>query len=65
MIGEARLGSCLAAEWGLPGADIVPHHGGMNSATWFVSHGGARWVAKAVGPADRDAFAAGDRKSVV
>lgn len=27
----------LAERWGLAGADVRPHHGGMNSATWFVT----------------------------
>jgi Ser/Thr protein kinase RdoA (MazF antagonist) len=31
----------------------------MNSATWFVEQDGRRWVAKAVAPDDRDAFAGG------
>lgn len=31
----------------------------MNSATWFVEQNGRRWVAKAVAPYDRDAFAGG------
>ncbi|MDG6108440.1 phosphotransferase [Dactylosporangium aurantiacum] len=39
----------LAGHWGLTGADVRPHHGGMNSATWFVGHGGRRFVAKAAG----------------
>lgn len=39
----------LAGHWGLTGAVVRPHHGGMNSATWFVGHGGSRYVAKAAG----------------
>ncbi len=38
----------LAEHWGLAGADVRPHHGGMNSATWFVTTDGGRYVAKAV-----------------
>ncbi|WP_327004001.1 phosphotransferase [Dactylosporangium sp. NBC_01737] len=37
----------LAGHWGLAGADVRPHHGGMNSATWFVRAGQRRFVAKA------------------
>ncbi|MEV4139804.1 phosphotransferase [Dactylosporangium sp. NPDC049742] len=36
----------LEAHWGLAGAEIVDHHGGMNSRTWFVTAGGVRYVAK-------------------
>jgi Ser/Thr protein kinase RdoA (MazF antagonist) len=39
----------LAEHWGLAGADVRPHHGGMNSATWFVRAGQDRFVAKAAG----------------
>ncbi|WP_412098946.1 phosphotransferase [Micromonospora sp. BRA006-A] len=35
------------------------HNGGMNSATWFVSEGGERWVAKAVAPGSRRSFMGG------
>jgi Ser/Thr protein kinase RdoA (MazF antagonist) len=46
-------------QWGRAGAEVVPHHGGMNSQTWFVTTGAERWVAKAV-PADRaDDFTGG------
>src|SRR5689334_22330031 len=38
---------------------IEAHNGGMNSATWLVEQDGRRWVAKAVAPYDRDAFAGG------
>jgi len=53
------LRACLAREWGLPGAAVAVHDGGMNSATWLVRHGTRRWVAKAVVPAAGRAFAAG------
>lgn len=50
----------LAREWDLAGVDVVPHHGGMNSATWWVEVGGERrWVAKAVPATDRDDFVGG------
>jgi Ser/Thr protein kinase RdoA (MazF antagonist) len=38
----------LAEHWGLGAADVRPHHGGMNSGTWFVTAGQRRYVAKAV-----------------
>jgi homoserine kinase type II len=37
----------LAEHGGLVCADVRPHHGGMNSATWFVRAGRERFVAKA------------------
>lgn len=39
----------LAEHWGLSGADVRPHHGGMNSATWFVTADRRRYVAKVAG----------------
>lgn len=39
----------LAEHWGLAGAEVRPHHGGMNSATWFVTTSGGRYVAKVAG----------------
>lgn len=39
----------LVEGWGLSDAEVRPHHGGMNSATWFVTAGGRRYVAKAAG----------------
>ena len=39
----------LAEHWGLRGAAVRPHHGGMNSATWFVTHHESRYVAKVAG----------------
>ncbi|GAB3827142.1 phosphotransferase enzyme family protein [Dactylosporangium cerinum] len=38
----------LAEHWALGAADVHPHHGGMNSATWFVTTDHGRYVAKAV-----------------
>jgi hypothetical protein len=46
-------------EWGLPNAEVIPHHGGMGSATWFVWQGDRRWVAKAVVSALRTQFLGG------
>lgn len=42
------LVSCLQRNWGLAGARVIVHNGGMGSQTWFVDLGGHRWVAKAV-----------------
>ncbi|MDN3239704.1 phosphotransferase enzyme family protein [Glycomyces tritici] len=50
MISDDLLRTCLAEHWRLHNAQIVPHHGGMNSGTWFVTAGPRRWVAKAVAP---------------
>lgn len=59
VIDDGKLRAGLAAHWGLADAAIQAHHGGMNSATWFVSAGGERWVAKAVAPGSRRSFAGG------
>ncbi|MEV6345595.1 phosphotransferase [Actinoplanes sp. NPDC051851] len=59
MIGEGRLREVLADRWGLRGPAIEVHNGGMNSATWFVTARGERWVAKAVVPAAWRAFTGG------
>ncbi|GAA4457968.1 hypothetical protein GCM10023170_055120 [Phytohabitans houttuyneae] len=59
MISDVRLRACLADSWGLADPTVEVHNGGMNSATWFVSVGGERWVAKAVVPASRRSFVAG------
>lgn len=50
MISEDRLRTCLGEHWGVHHVRIEPHHGGMNSGTWFVTAGSHRWVAKAVEP---------------
>jgi aminoglycoside phosphotransferase (APT) family kinase protein len=52
-----RVRSIVETEWGLAGAEVTAHHGGMNSATWFVTRGAQRWVAKAV-PTTASALAA-------
>ncbi|GIF72571.1 phosphotransferase enzyme family protein [Asanoa siamensis] len=59
MIDEVDLRARLARSWGLAAPHVEVHDGGMNSATWFVDQGGERWVAKAVVPGARRAFAAG------
>ncbi|MEV0809629.1 phosphotransferase [Micromonospora sp. NPDC050200] len=56
---ERTLRSCLDVRWGLTGALVAPHHGGMNSGTWFVEHAGVRRVAKTVSPRAGGSFAAG------
>ncbi|GAA2319382.1 hypothetical protein GCM10009853_091860 [Glycomyces scopariae] len=50
MIDEDRLRTSLGEHWGLGHARIEPHHGGMNSGTWFVTADSRRRVAKAVDP---------------
>lgn len=59
MIAAEQLRTCLADAWGLTGVTVEAHHGGMNSATWFVTAGEQLWVAKAVVPAARRALVAG------
>ena len=59
MITESSVQACLAHDWGLADAEVDVHNGGMGSATWFVSRGGDRWVAKAVAPALGEQFAGG------
>ncbi|WP_255540675.1 phosphotransferase enzyme family protein [Micromonospora sp. 4G55] len=44
---------------GLADPEVQPHHGGMNSATWFVTVGDERWVAKAVVPGARRSLVGG------
>ncbi|MDT0345059.1 phosphotransferase enzyme family protein [Streptomyces litchfieldiae] len=46
--GCSHISAALETHWRLPGADVTPLMGGMNSATWNVHVGGAHWVAKAV-----------------
>jgi Ser/Thr protein kinase RdoA (MazF antagonist) len=60
---DAEVRAAVVREWGLTGATVTPHHGGMNSATWFVSDAGGavRWVAKSVPAAAASAFAGGLR----
>ena len=41
------------------GTAVEDHHGGLNSATWFVTDGGRRWIAKAVAPGARRSFTGG------
>ncbi|MBO0816683.1 MAG: phosphotransferase [Actinobacteria bacterium] len=59
MLEEPAVRMCLEECWGLPGARIAAHDGGMGSRTWIVDHGDRRWVAKAVAPALGDQFAGG------
>jgi Ser/Thr protein kinase RdoA (MazF antagonist) len=59
VIDEATVRARLAQDWELPDAKIVAHHGGMGSATWFVSQDDRRWVAKAVVSALRTQFMGG------
>ena len=48
MISDEQLRVGVATLWGLTDATIARHRGGMNSATWFVTAGERRWVAKSV-----------------
>ncbi len=57
MITEPVLLSCLRRYWGLAGARVGVHNGGMGSQTWFVDLGDRRWVAKAVASGDGGQFA--------
>jgi Ser/Thr protein kinase RdoA (MazF antagonist) len=59
VIDMPMLANSLAQAWGLPNPQIVVHHGGMGSATWFVTQDRCRWVAKAVAPALHRQFVAG------
>ncbi|MEV4313276.1 phosphotransferase [Actinocrispum sp. NPDC049592] len=59
MISEEKLRSCLVNRWAITGATVKTHNAGMNSATWFVTAGSDRWVAKAVTPDSRRAFLGG------
>ena len=52
MITEPALIASLQESWGLTGARVSVHNGGMDSQTWFVDLGDQRWVAKAVEAAD-------------
>ena len=56
---DAAVRAAVAEHWGLGDAVVTPHHGGMNSATWFVEHAGRRWVAKSVPAAAAADFAGG------
>jgi len=55
----ATVARWLARDWNVSGATVEPHHGGMNSRTWFVAAGDARFVAKAVPIAAGAQFSAG------
>jgi Ser/Thr protein kinase RdoA (MazF antagonist) len=59
VIDESTVRACLARDWGLTNAEVIAHHGGMGSATWFVFQGHRRWVAKAVASSLRTQFGGG------
>jgi homoserine kinase type II len=65
VVTDVALRECLDRCWGLADAEFAVHNGGMNSATWVVDHGGARYVAKSVPATQRDAFAGGLRVAEV
>jgi homoserine kinase type II len=50
MVSEPVLASWLEHYWNLTDAQVSPHNGGMGSATWFITRGSDRWVAKLVAP---------------
>jgi Ser/Thr protein kinase RdoA (MazF antagonist) len=56
---QTALTSCLRRYWGIAGALVTVHNGGMGSQTWFVDVGGRRLVAKAVAPHDGSQLAGG------
>jgi homoserine kinase type II len=58
-LSDVQVRAALTDHWGLSSVEVEPHHGGMNSATWFVTRGPHRWVAKSVAPPNGPAFAAG------
>jgi Ser/Thr protein kinase RdoA (MazF antagonist) len=53
------VAAVLSTDWGFTSSSVTPHDGGMNSQTWFVQAGDARYVAKAVPVDRRDSFEAG------
>ena len=59
MLDEPTLSEFLAERWGVLATDLRSHHGGMNSATWFVRTRETTWVAKAVPPVRASRFEAG------
>ena len=59
MITEPALIASLQESWGLTGARVSVHNGGMGSQTWFVDLGDQRWVAKAVEAPDGGPLAGG------
>jgi Ser/Thr protein kinase RdoA (MazF antagonist) len=48
VITEPELAALLRCHWNLDGVRVAVHNGGMGSATWFVTRGDDRWVAKLV-----------------
>ncbi|HET7678035.1 MAG TPA: phosphotransferase [Candidatus Limnocylindrales bacterium] len=55
----ATVAEHLVLDWGIEGASLEPHDAGMNSRTWLVRRGSARWVAKAVPAGTRPLFESG------
>jgi Ser/Thr protein kinase RdoA (MazF antagonist) len=58
---SATVAARCAVAWGVDVDEIASHRGGMNSRTWLIREGRARYVAKAVPAARRAAFEAGLR----
>ncbi|HEY3954081.1 MAG TPA: hypothetical protein VGM53_11950 [Streptosporangiaceae bacterium] len=59
MITEPELAALLQCHWDLDGVQVTVHNGGMGSATWFVTRGADRWVAKLVARTPAASSAAG------
>jgi len=59
VIYDAAVSSLLVSHWGLTGAIIDPHHGGMNSATWWVDYDRQRYVVKHTPGWNRDDLVGG------
>jgi homoserine kinase type II len=59
MLTEPALAESLQRAWGLTGARVSVHNGGMGSQTWFVDLGDQRWVAKAVDAQSGEQLAGG------
>ncbi|MBR7838514.1 GNAT family N-acetyltransferase [Actinospica durhamensis] len=55
----SRLAALLAEHWSLPGAEITPLAGGLNSHVWAVTSGERRYVAKAVAASAGEEFTQG------
>jgi Ser/Thr protein kinase RdoA (MazF antagonist) len=56
---DAAVRQAVTREWGIMHPVVTPHHGGMNSTTWFVQCATGRWVAKTVASEAAADFLAG------
>ena len=67
---DEELLAVVRERWGLPGAEVSPLGGGMNSRTWVVTASApcgrtARWAAKQVEPGLRGSFLRGLRAAAL